>query len=228
MLVSAPRRRGRIAYQLTRMMVRAAGGETRRVRPRDGEIPWDDARAVILGGGEDIDPRRYREEAEVEARLDPERDALEWALLDGAVRRRLPVLGICRGAQLLNVYLGGTLFQDLRAEFPRHSPRRQLLARKHITVDARSRLHRALGATSLRVNSLHSQGIAALGRGLRVCARDHLGVVQGVERRAAPLCVGVQWHPELLPARAEQRRLFAALVRAAREGETARPSDATI
>lgn len=224
-LVSAPRRRGRIAYHLTRMLVRGAGGEVRRVRPRTGEIPWDGARGVILGGGEDIDPRRYREEAQVEARLDPERDALEWALLDGALRRGLPVLGICRGAQLLNVYLGGTLHQDLQAEFPRHSPRRQLFARKRIEVDAKSRLHRALSATTLRVNSLHSQGIASLGRGLRICARDALGVIQGVERSAGPLCIGVQWHPELLPARVEQRRLFGAVVRAAVGDATQASSD---
>lgn len=217
-LVSGPRRGGRLPRLLTRLSVRIAGGRPRSVRPPLGELRWKGVHGVVIGGGVDIDPQRYHQQARAEARLDPARDELEYALIAGALERGLPLLGICRGAQLLNVYCGGTLHQDLREVFPGHSPRRQLFARKRIEVERHSRLFRALGKHQLRVNSLHRQGVHELGDDIVVSARDSLGVIQGIERRSGAFCVGVQWHPELLPTRRSQRRLFRALVRAARDG----------
>lgn len=219
-LVSGPRRGGRVPRLLTRATVAMVGGWPRAVRPPLRTLRWEGVGGVIIGGGADIDPQRYHQEPRVEARLDPARDELEYALIAGALERGLPLLGICRGAQLLNVHCGGTLHQDLREVFPEHSPRRQLFARKRIDVEPHTRLASALGRRHLRVNSLHRQGVHELGEGIVVSARDHLGVIQGIERPAGPFCVGVQWHPELLPNRRSQRRLFRSLVRAARRPGT--------
>ncbi|MEJ7729922.1 MAG: gamma-glutamyl-gamma-aminobutyrate hydrolase family protein [Polyangiaceae bacterium] len=148
-------------------------------------------------------------------RNDADRDALEMRLLEAALARRLPVLGICRGAQLLNVVLGGTLFQDV-AEFYVESPQvRTVLARKLVRIEPASRLAGHLGVTSCTVNALHHQAVRGLGRGLTVAAREPNGIVQAIEEPSYPFCIGVQWHPEYLPQHRLQQALFAGLVAAA-------------
>lgn len=214
-VVTGPSRGGRTARWFTAFSVRRVGGLPLPVTPDAPVVDWDEVDAIVLGGGSDVDPARYREAPILTDDLDPRRDELEWEVLEQATARALPVLGICRGAQLLNVFSGGTLHQRLRDVVDEHDDRRQLLALKHIRVERGSRLHHALGTTELRVNSLHRQGVARLGIGLIASAYDRFGVVQGIERPHGPFCVGVQWHPELLPGRTSQRRLFAALVRAA-------------
>lgn len=214
-LVTGPSRGGRTSRWFTGFAVRRVGGLPVPVTPDAPKVSWSEIDAVVLGGGSDIDPARYSEAPLLTSELDPLRDELEWEILEHATRRGLPVLGVCRGAQLLNVFAGGSLHQDLRDAHPGHRNEKQLLAFKHIEVRRGTRLHHALGANAVRVNSLHRQGVARLGRGLVATAHDSLGIVQGIERPHGPLVLGVQWHPELLPGRAAQRRLFAALVRAA-------------
>ena len=147
---------------------------------------------------------------------DAARDALEMKLIDEAVHRRLPVLGICRGEQLLNVYFGGTLKQALKGLYVEDPEVRTILPRKHVVVEAGSRLARVLGRHPRRVNALHSQAIDRLGAGLRVAARDRNGIVQAIEHETLPFVLGVQWHPEYLPQKREQRRIFESLLRVAR------------
>ena len=147
---------------------------------------------------------------------DPARDALENALLSGAYDRRLPVLGICRGAQLLNVWLGGTLHQDIHAFYAETPRLRSVLPKKRVQLTAGSRLARAMGAQECAINALHDQAIDTLGRGLCVVAREANGIVQAIELPSHPFMVGVQWHPEYIPQHRKQRALFAAFVRAAR------------
>ncbi len=152
--------------------------------------------------------------------LNEARDQLEKMLINQADERGLPMLGICRGMQLLNVAGGGTLHQDL-ANFYEETPAiRSVLPRKRIEIEADSLLARVLSGTSARVNALHSQAIARVGRSFVVCARESSGVVQAIERSDHPFVLGVQWHPEYLPQRAEQQALFRGLVTAARDTNT--------
>jgi putative glutamine amidotransferase len=144
-----------------------------------------------------------------------ERDALEMRLIDDAVRRRLPVLGICRGMQLLNVYFGGTLHQRLAGLYVEDPEVRTVLPQKKITVERDACLAAALGRGPERVNALHRQALDRVGAGLRVAARDRNGIVQAIEHESLPLVLGVQWHPEFLPQVPQQRAIFDLLVRRA-------------
>jgi putative glutamine amidotransferase len=147
--------------------------------------------------------------------IDAARDRLELALLEDTLASGRPVLGICRGAQLLNVSFGGTLHRDLR-DFYREAPRaRTILARREVTVTPDSLLASLLGTTRCRVNALHHQAVAEVGEGLTVVAREPDGVVQAVEAPGRSFVLGVQWHPEYLPQIRRQRRIFEGLVEAA-------------
>lgn len=173
---------------------------------------------VLLTGGEDIDPARYGAPRHANTEeSDPARDAAELALVAAAREHGLPLLAICRGAQLLNVACGGTLVQDLPDARPAglaHAPGVARDRRVHdVTVDAPSRLATAIGATRIAVNSLHHQAVARIGTGLRVVVRAPDDVVEGIEAEdPAWWAVGVQWHPEELTATPEpwDRALFAA------------------
>jgi putative glutamine amidotransferase len=191
-----------------------AGGRTVQLSPAQPQStrPYD---GVVVTGGHDVDPVLYAQESKVIPRYDPDRDAFESAVIDDAVARGLPLLGICRGAQLLNVRLGGDLHQDLRSRRKHTSNRRTILPMKTILVARDSRLFEWFGLYRARINSLHNQGIDRLGRGLRVSARDLDGIVQAVEAPERDYLIGVQWHPEFLLGAREQRRLFTALVEAA-------------
>ncbi len=149
------------------------------------------------------------------AGIDTARDTLEMGLLEGALRRRLPVLGICRGAQLLNVFFGGTLLPDLAELYGEVPGGRTVLPRKEVRLEPGSRLAAVLGRDSCRVNALHHQAVDAPGHGIAIVAREPTGIVQGIEHEHLPLAIGVQWHPEYLPQHPSQRRLFSALVQAA-------------
>jgi len=185
---------------------------------------------LVITGGHDVEPVLYRAVAEVQGRYDPERDAFEVAVLTKALALRKPILAICRGAQLLNVHLGGTLFQDLTAHRSKTSSRRSVLPLKTLKVKGGSKLMRTLGRATLKVNSLHRQAIDRLGDGLRISGRDHDAIVQAVEHVGHEFVLGVQWHPELLIYLGRQRRLFAHLVDACartRQGGRARGQPAS-
>lgn len=138
-------------------------------------------------------------------------------MLEQAVRDDLPVLGICRGAQLLNVFHGGTLHQHLMEVIENLVLRRTVLPRKTITIDPQSQLAKIMGGVAeLRVNSLHHQGVDRLAAGFCVAARDDVGIVQAIEHMKNRFMLGVQWHPEYLPQSRTQQMLFSALVRAAK------------
>lgn len=186
-------------------------------------IRWDAAHevdmsavdGVIIGGGDDISPDLYGGQFTVSARLDPARDAMERGIVEEAFARDKPVLGICRGSQMLNVALGGTLDQDAYATHKDSRKLRTILPRKTVLIRTGTRLASLVGEADMRVNALHSQSVDTLGRGLRVAATDPGGMVQAIERVRDPFAIGVQWHPEHLFYAHRQQQLFRALVMAA-------------
>jgi putative glutamine amidotransferase len=178
---------------------------------------------LILTGGEDMDPSWYG--AEPSPLLSPpsrDRDLFELALFAMARQRELPILGICRGIQLINVALGGTLFQDLPSERPgavEHRVEGPRDARSHrVRLQPKSRAAAALDATAVTVNSSHHQAIKQLAPGLVATGWTDDGLIEAAETSAGtPWLLAVQWHPEEMhaDARAPERGLFAALVREA-------------
>ncbi len=190
----------------------------------------DGCEGLVLTGGEDVDPRCYGADPHPALRaVDPERDRFEIALVTAARARRLPVLGICRGIQLINVALGGTLWQDLPSERPgpvEHDPDTDRATRAHpVRLAAGSRAAAALGVTALVANSFHHQGVRELAPGLVASGWSPDDLVEAVESPPGdPWLLAVQWHPEEMHADpgAPDRGLFRALVReAARWGDAA-------
>jgi putative glutamine amidotransferase len=202
---------------------------------RAGDI-LDSAAGLLLTGGEDVDPSRYGAPPHPRlGEINPIRDATELALIEAARARRLPLLAICRGPQILNVAFGGTLYQDLPSEHPSpidHDPKSDRNVRTHgVTITAGSRLAAATGVAQMAVNSYHHQAVNRLAAGLHVTAVAADGVIEGIEGDdPAWWILAVQWHPEDLTtdARAWDRGIFKALAdEIARAGKNAtRPSSA--
>ena len=175
---------------------------------------------LVLTGGHDLDPQWYdAHPSPALGPVDPNRDEFELALFHAARDRDLPILGICRGLQLVNVAMGGTLYQDLPSEQPggiHHDSVVPRDARTHsISITAGSRLHNALGTHELVTNSFHHQAIRDLAAGLVVTAHADDGVIEGVEGSTNEgWLLAVQWHPEEMHAevRSPDRGLFRALV----------------
>ena len=176
---------------------------------------------LMLTGGADVDPANYGEARRPQTEdPDPPRDALEIALVRAARKRDIPILGICRGQQTVNVALGGTLYQDLLADGAtatlhdvRANGRGEIV--HPIEIAEGSWLAAATRARGLQVNSLHHQAVRTVGRGLRVTATSPDGVVEAMESSDQRL-VTVQSHPEELPGELWARRLFRAFVAMAR------------
>jgi putative glutamine amidotransferase len=177
---------------------------------------------LLIPGGPDVHPSAYGADADPAlGPTEPELDALELAMARAAQARGLPVLGICRGCQVLNVSRGGTLHQhlpDVVDDGARHRQADPIARPTHtVRVVEGSGLARSLGRRRAWVNSLHHQAVDRVGDGLRPVAWALDGIVEGVEAPAGPMALGVQWHAEALPRRPEHAALFAALVDAARE-----------
>lgn len=178
--------------------------------------------ALILSGGHDIDPRLYGEESEQKiGMIWPERDRFDMRLLTGAEERQLPVLGICRGAQLINVAHGGSLYQDLSYRHERtlkhnqgHTP---TLATQTVDIIAGSYLATLFGKQEIAINSFHHQLIKNMGKDLTISAQAKDGVVEAFENADASI-IGVQWHPEMLHKNiAMMNKLFVDLIHKARK-----------
>lgn len=154
--------------------------------------------ALIIGGGDDISPEHYNGDIDAKVRTDPERDRLEIEWIHWGLENNIPLLGICRGAQLINIVLDGDLYQDIRPLRKHTYNRPGLLPTKQVRLNVDSKLARICGKTHLRVNSLHHQAIKDPGVGLRVVGWDLDHITQAVECSAERRIIGVQWHPEYL------------------------------
>lgn len=214
-----------------------------RVLTACGAIPWliplvaddeatmseiyDRLDGVFLTGGVDVEPTNYGEaKHELCGRTDPPRDDAELWLVRRAKSDQLPVLGVCRGFQVMNVACGGTLLQDVSEHHPnaiKHDyfpGQKTTYARDFLAhdaqVDANTTLHDLLGSGNVQINSMHHQGIKQLADGLRATAHAGDGLIEALETNNGGFYLGVQWHPEELAATdAGMRRLFEEFVAAA-------------
>ena len=175
---------------------------------------------IITGGNFDVPPEMYGDlSVHATVTTKPRRSQFEWAVTQGALKRHMPILGICGGEQLLNVILGGTLIQHIPDSIsnplaheqpnPRHEPGHE------VAIVANTLLSRIIGKATILVNSAHHQAIAKAAPGTVVNSRAADGVIEGIEYPAHPFCLGVQWHPEFSITHADEA-ILAAFVTAAR------------
>jgi putative glutamine amidotransferase len=144
--------------------------------------------------------------------IDKERDELEFNVLDRAIKKDIPVLGICRGSQLINIYFNGNLYNDIQEHYEEHVNRHSIFPIIKVYIKPNSRLSGILKMENLWVNAMHHQAVRDTGKHLQVVGWELSGIVQAIESTAHNFVIGVQWHPEYLLERKSQRRIFKALV----------------
>jgi putative glutamine amidotransferase len=183
----------------------------------------EDFDGILFAGGEDVDPALYDEAVKyANVHANRARDEFELSLLERALKHRLPILGICRGIQMINVKFGGTLYQDLKSETATEIDHKQPGGRGDEThtvtlTDPESHLAEVFRG-SCRVNSLHHQAIKRLGRGLKVTAHCEDGLVEAVEAADEyPYLVAIQWHPEEMADRPEHLKILQQFLAKCRE-----------
>jgi len=203
-----------------------AGGEPLTLSPR--ELRHDEAisllsgfKGLVLMGGSDVDPHLYGQHRQPHVYgVNPVQDHFEMALVHAAIELKLPTLAICRGIQLVNVALGGTLVQHIGdipgviAHAPEKFPTGQDYVLHDVTVTPRTKLAQALGATAVRVASFHHQGLDVVAPNLKVVALSEDGLVEGLEHTGSgQWLIGVQWHPEdTASTDSHQQSLYDALI----------------
>ncbi len=177
---------------------------------------------VLFSGGGDVKPERYGGEPHPRVGfVDEDRDRVEASLLEQTLRRKVPFLGICRGLQVINVALGGTLYEDLGDQYPNALQHdnfddrpRDYLAHP-VKIEGDSQLAKIVGSTSMEVNSLHHQGIRQLASRLRATACSPDGLIEAFELPGYAFGLAVQWHPEWMQEHLSMRQLFLEFTRAA-------------
>lgn len=205
---------------LTAVAIWLTGGRPVRLRPFRPRYE-DKIDGLIIGGGTDVYPAHFKAELKPNYKYDIDRDALEMNWLKKAEQENLPVLGICRGAQLMNVSRGGTLHIDIakvyeNAKYP-SSTLAQIFFRKNINITEGSLLEKLLKTKRLPVNSMHSQAVDIVGENLLISSQEDNGIVQSIEDPQKAFYIGVQFHPEALIYQKRFRNIFAALNEAARK-----------
>ncbi len=218
--VTAPEKGGRLLWKFTKFMVTLSGGVPQRITAASG-VSMSDYDGFIISGGGDINPKRYGEPlAILNMSFDDARDMLEYDIIHYALAAKKPVLGICRGMQMMNVALGGTLYQeakDVLEDFlPNNSMISKIIGRRRITINPETTLYHIMGGdTHYRVNSIHHQAVKDVATELRIASKEENGLVQAIEHRQSTdgiFYIGVQWHPELMPHANHARRLFRAFI----------------
>lgn len=200
--------------------IRRSGADVRWIELEDTEKSVEEALlcdALLLPGGADVNPLLYGQAAQEKCgKPNDLRDAAEPKLLKAFLDEKKPVLAICRGFQILNVYFGGTLIQDIKDKQQcKHMDFFSRAGSIHsVTVCKNTMLYKIFESDSERVNSLHHQAVDQVGSGLIVSARSTDGYVEALELENYPFCIGVQWHPEHMSRKnAKQQKLFDAFVK---------------
>lgn len=201
---------------------RAGGNPILVARPDDNTLVemLSIADGILLAGGHDVDPSTYGEEkGEHTCNVDQDRDRVEMLLTRLAQEKNIPLLGICRGMQIMNITFGGSLYQHIAADLARalshdmHEGHKRNFLAHEVVLTANSLLGNIVGTERIATNSLHHQGIKVLSDKLVASGHTSDGLVESVELREHPFCIGVQWHPEELHDEPSQR-LFNAFIAA--------------
>ncbi|MFN6944709.1 MAG: gamma-glutamyl-gamma-aminobutyrate hydrolase family protein [Cytophagaceae bacterium] len=249
--ITGPDKGGTAAWIFTALSVWFSGGRPIRITPRRSRTAKG-LKALIIGGGADVDPNTYEKEHFMEEyldstirnkrislwlriksffqllsfpvlflirrlfsrkshKLDKDRDELEFNLLEQAVELGIPVLGICRGAQLINIYFKGSLHKEIEPFYLEEPNRASIFPVKEVRIDQTSKLGIILNVGKSKVNALHHQAVKEPGQSIRVTAVEDNGIVQAIETNDKRFIIGVQWHPEYLLSHKIHRRIFRAL-----------------
>lgn len=204
------------------------GGIHRQLYPGVSEEAYADLNGLLLTGGPDIDPSYYGEEAHETTDIDSDRDKLELPLFKRAMEENLPVFGICRGIQIMNVAIGSSLYQDIPSQFTDHLTHKIIVNANdtwhNITIQEGSLLNEITGNRVVEVNSRHHQAVKVIGDGFTVTAQSEDGIIEAIEDRSKKFMLGVQYHPERMfkekgswELKEHAASLFAAFIEAASE-----------
>lgn len=178
---------------------------------------------VFIGGGFDVDPKRYGEELHPQTTLNHTRDNFEYQFLSSAIQQKpnLPILGICNGMQLINIFFGGSCIQHIgdHQQYSNHEQSRdpeyadQKQPYHQVKIDQNSHFFKIVGEEIIKTNSSHHQAVGRLGTDIKVCATALDGIIEAVEHQKHPFCLGVQWHPEFYVSAAD-KKIFSAFIKA--------------
>jgi putative glutamine amidotransferase len=218
--ITKPDKEDNLAYAAIWFSVWLAGGKPIKLSPSS---PYQQTQidGLLLGGGKDVFPGLYDAPAKDAYQYDAARDDMEVYWAERARDEGIPVLGICRGAQLMNVVCGGTLHADIsefyKDQFIPSKIWHYAFYRKFVLIKGNSLLHKITGCRELKVNAIHKQAVDHLGDNLSIDASENNGIVQCISHKEHPFFIGVQFHPEFLIYRRVFRNIFKALVEAARQ-----------
>lgn len=184
------------------------GAHSVRLRPSKNNIKFERLDGLILSGGSDIDPTIYGANEDAHnTPLDKKRDAFELEMIDKAYKKKIPILGICRGAQLINIYFNGTLYPKILDldEYIIH--KNSFFPIKSAIIKRVSKLFSIIKKKEIYINSIHNQTINKVGKSLKITA-CHDKIIEAIEKEDYPFLLGVQWHPEYLIYLKEHRLIF--------------------
>lgn len=217
--VTSPHNKGILFWWCIKFAVWLAKGKAKRVTYKSKFQSLEDFDGFIISGGDDVNPKLYEESLSIDdSKYDNERDEFEQKIIKYAVNNKKPLLGICRGMQIINVTLGGSLHREVSQVFedflPHDSMISKLLGRRDIKIAKDSKLFSILKIGDIaKVNSIHHQAVNKLGEGLVNVAREENGIIQAIESKEnSNFLIGVQWHPEMMIHKKFCRRIFRELV----------------